>query len=143
MGYPTLWRSRTPSLWTELDSVFTRPFGADITSAWTPAVDVRETGDELVLTAELPGLESTNVSVNVENNVLTISGEKTEELATGGDDAQFHVIERRYGRFERSFRLPRSVDAEKVDARFKGGLLTVSIPKVEAAKPRKIDVKVT
>lgn len=142
MVYPTLWRSRAPSFWTELDSLFNRPLITNGDSVWTPAVDVRETKDEIVLTAELPGVDGKDVSVSVENGVLSISGEKTEERTEGGEDAQFHVIERRHGSFERSFRMPRSADGEKVDARFKDGLLTVSIPKVEAAKPRRIEVKV-
>ena len=92
--------------------------------------------------AELPGLDPKNIGVSVENDVLTISGEKSESWGDGGDNAQLHVFERHYGRFERSFRLPKSVDPDGIDARFKDGVLAVSLPKVEAAKPRKIEVKI-
>ena len=142
MIYPTVWRSRTPNIWSELDQIFGRRLTNGVSTAWTPAVDVRETEDHLVMQAELPGFDSKNIVVSVENNVLTISGEKSQSWEDGSDDAQFHVFERRYGRFERSFRLPKTVDPEHIDARYKDGVLAVSLPKVEAAKPRKIEVKI-
>ncbi len=142
MVYPTVWRQRMPDVFGEFDRFFSRPFSADVTSAWTPEVDVREAKDELVLSAELPGLETKDVSVSVENSVLTIGGEKRQEFETTNDEGQVHIAERHYGRFERSFRLPQTVDAEKIDAKFKDGVLTVALPKVEAAKPRKIEVRV-
>jgi HSP20 family protein len=105
-------------------------------------VDVRETHDELTLQAELPGLTSNDVDVSVENGVLAITGEKKQEVQEGKEGSEYHLIERRYGRFERRFTLPRTVDAEKVRAEFSHGVLQVTLPKAESAKPRKIEVKV-
>lgn len=147
MLYPTLWRTQSPNIWDELSSMRSevdRLFGrrdAGVTTAWYPVVDVHETADELVLHAELPGMAPEDVDVSVENGVLTISGEKKQEFAQGEEEADYHLVERRYGRFERRFSLPRTVDAEKVDAEFSNGVLTVSLPKSEKAKPRKIEIK--
>ncbi len=142
MMYPTLLRHRAPDVWSDFNRFFGRPFSADITSAWSPAVDVRETKDDLVMLVELPGLDIEDVSVSVEKNVLTISGEKKKTLEEGDDDSQYHVVERYHGRFERNFQLPQTVSAGKIDAQLKDGVLAISLPKVEAAKPRKIEVKV-
>jgi HSP20 family protein len=150
--YPTLWRSSAaPSAWDELssarrevDRVFDRFFGqgaAQGMTVWAPAVDVRETNDELQVTAELPGLAPDDVNVTVENGVLTISGEKKQEVQEGKEDGNYYLYERRYGRFERSFSLPRSVNAEKVKASFENGVLTIALPKAEAAKPRKVQIE--
>ena len=149
MLYPTIWRRRGPNLWDEMfnmRSELGRLLGsseAEVTSAWCPVVDVAETQDELRLQAELPGLAPEQVDVSVESGVLTISGEKEQEVEEGKQGSEYHVIERRYGRFERSFSLPRTVDPGKVDATFANGVLTVTLPKVEAAKSRKIAVKVS
>lgn len=144
MLYPTLWRSSAaPSVWDEL--VFDRFFHQPATqglAVWAPAVDVRETNDELHVTAELPGLRSEDVSVTVENGVLTISGEKKQEVQEGKEDGNYYLFERHYGRFERSFTLPRTVNADQVKARFENGILTVSLPKAEEAKPRKVQIEV-
>lgn len=148
MLYPTLWRRTTPSIWDEIFNIrneFDRLLGrtdTEIGGAWCPVVDVRETKDEVILQAELPGIMPDDVDVSVENGVLTISGEKKQEIEEGREGSDYHLVERRYGRFERRFSLPRSVDADKVRAEFAHGLLTVTLPKVEAAKPRKIEVKV-
>ncbi len=153
--YPILWRSSTaPSIWDELfstrrefDRLFDRFFsnlGLSHTSqAWMPAVDVRETADEIQVSVELPGIAPEDVGVTVENGVLTISGEKKQEVVEGKEDANYHVFERRYGRFERSFTLPRTVDAEKVKARFQNGVLHVSLPKLQEARPRRVQIEVT
>jgi len=142
MMYPTLLRHRAPDIWSDFNQLFGRRLSSeDITSAWSPAVDVRETNDELTMLVELPGLDTKEVSVSVEKNVLTISGEKKKMFEEGDDDSKYHVVERYYGRFERSFRLPQTVSADKVDARLKDGVLAISLPKVEATKPRKIEVK--
>lgn len=153
MLYPTLWRSpAAPSVWDELssarhemDRVFDRFFSPSALqglAVWAPAVDVRETNDELHVSAELPGLKPEDVNVTVENGVLTISGEKRQEIQEGKEDENHYLFERRYGRFERSFTLPRSVNADQVKARFENGILTVSLPKAEAAKPRKVQIEV-
>jgi HSP20 family protein len=138
---PTIRRKGVPSLFEadDFDRFFNVAFGgAPSLSGWSPAVDVRENDDGFVVTAELPGLSSDDVEVNVENGILAISGEKKEEREEGGSA---HVVERRYGRFQRNFSLPRSVDNAKVDASFENGILTVSLPKAATAKARKIAIK--
>jgi len=149
MLYPTIWRRQAPSLWDDIFNIrneFDRLLGqteTQVGSAWVPVVDVRETKDELTLQAELPGLTIEDVDVSVEHGVLSITGEKRQEVEEGKEGSEYHLVERRYGRFERRFSLPRSVDAEKVRAEFADGVLQVTLPKVEAAKPRKIEVKVS
>lgn len=152
--YPILWRSSTaPSVWDdlfstrrELDRLFDRVFGTlglgQASQPWVPVVDVRETADEIQVSAELPGIAPEDVSVTVENGVLTISGEKKQEVVEGKEDANYHLFERRYGRFERSFTLPRTVDAEKVKARFQNGVLHISLPKLQEARPRRVQIEV-
>jgi HSP20 family protein len=150
MTYPTLWRNETPSLWGDLfttrrtlDNAFDRFFNqaGSMAGAWVPVVDVRETKDAIEVLAELPGLRPEDVEVNVENNVLTIAGEKKQEVAEQDSEAEYHLVERRCGRFERSFTLPRTVKSDAIAARFEHGLLTVTLPKAEAAKPRRVEIK--
>jgi len=118
-----------------------RDFGLTTGATWVPPVDVFQTGDhELVLKAELPDMTREDIDVTVENFVLTIKGEK--KLATDVKEEHFHHIERRYGAFSRSFSLPRTVDASKVAADYKNGVLTVRLPLREEAKPRQIKVDV-
>lgn len=136
-------RTTTPTLWdnSDFDRLFDWALGsAPSLSGWTPAVDVRETGDEYLVIAELPGMSPDNVEVTVENGVLSISGEKKEEFEEGDKRSDRHVYERRYGRFQRNFSLPRSVDADGVKAEFENGLLRVTLPKAAVAKPRKIKI---
>jgi len=118
-----------------------RDFGFTTGATWVPPVDVFQTGDhELVLKAELPDMTREDIDVTVENFVLTIKGEK--KLATDVKEEHVHHIERRYGAFSRSFSLPRTVDASKVAADYKNGVLTVRLPLREEAKPRQIKVDV-
>ena len=148
MAFPTLWRAEVPSNWNdlfqtrrEIDRVFDRFFAPGTVNApWAPAVDVRETKEAIEVVAELPGLRLEDVEVSIENNVLAIAGEKKQEVAEGSPEAEYHLVERRCGRFERSFTLPRTVDAGKISARFEHGLLTVTLPKAEAAKPRRVEI---
>jgi HSP20 family protein len=104
-----------------------------------PETDVVETEREIRVCVEMPGLKRDNIEVDVENNVLTIRGEKREER-TEGQEGRYHLAERRYGTFARSFVLPRDVDAEGIQAAFEDGVLTVRIPKSEKARRRKIDI---
>jgi HSP20 family protein len=107
---------------------------------WSPPVDIYETENELVLKADLPDVKLADIEVRVENQTLTIKGERKfekEESVRG-----YHRIERNYGTFVRSFTLPASVDAEKVQAEYKNGVLTVKLPKKEAAKPRQVKIEV-
>ncbi len=118
-----------------------RDFGFTTGNTWVPPVDIFQTGEhELVLKAELPDLTREDIDITVENFVLTLKGEK--KLATEVKEEQFHHIERSYGSFSRSFSLPRTVDASKVSADYKNGVLTVRLPLREEAKPRQIKVDV-
>jgi HSP20 family protein len=118
-----------------------RDFGFTSPSTWMPPVDIFQTNDhELVLKAELPDMSREDIDITVENFVLTIKGEK--KIATDVKDDQYHHIERRYGAFSRSFSLPQTVDASRVSAEYKNGVLTVRLPLREEAKPRSIKVDV-
>ena len=109
--------------------------------SWVPPVDVYSNGDhEIVLKAELPDMTRDAIDITVEDDTLTIKGDK--KFADDVKDEQFHRIERRYGAFSRSFSLPTTVDASKVTAEYKNGLLTVRLPLREEAKPRQIKVDV-
>ena len=113
----------------------------DQLNAWVPPVDIFQNGDqELVLKAELPDMVREDIDVTVENHTLTIKGEK--KFSGEPKEEQFHRIERRYGAFSRSFTLPQTVDATKVTAEYKHGVLTVKLPIREEAKPRSIKVDV-
>lgn len=105
-----------------------------------PETDVIETEKEIRVVTEMPGLRSEDIEVDVEHNVLTIRGEKREERAEGEQGGKYHLAERRYGTFARSFVLPRDVDAERIEAGFDNGVLTVRIPKSERAQRRRIQV---
>jgi HSP20 family protein len=107
---------------------------------WSPAVDIVETEDELIVKADLPDVRLEDIDVRVENGTLSLKGERKfeKELADKG----YHRIERSYGSFMRSFSVPSSVDTEKVSADYKSGVLTVTLPKKEAAKPKQVKVAV-
>jgi HSP20 family protein len=109
--------------------------------AWVPPVDIFQNGDhEVVLKAELPDMTREAIDITVDNGTLTIRGEK--RLSEDVKEEQFHRIERRYGTFSRSFSLPQSVDAGRVSAEYKNGVLTVRLPMREEAKPRQVKVDV-
>ena len=108
------------------------------TASWTPAVDIRESEDTLTLYAEIPGVAKEDVHLSVENGRLTLSGERKFEKDT--QEENYHRIERTFGTFTRSFSLPENVDTGAVKASFRDGILTVSLPKAEEAKPRKIEI---
>lgn len=105
---------------------------------WTPAVDIYEVEGALVIKAELPDMRREDIDVSVENNTLTIRGER--KLDNEIKQESFHRIERAYGSFVRSFSLPHTVDATKIGAEYKGGVLTVKLPVREEAKPRQIQI---
>jgi len=118
-----------------------RDFGFTAPSTWMPPVDIFQAGDhELVLKAELPDMSRDDIDINIENFVLTIKGDK--KASTDVKDDQYHHAERRYGSFSRSFSLPQTVDPNKVSAEYKNGVLTVTLPVREEAKPRSIKVDV-
>lgn len=106
---------------------------------FAPAVDIFEDTDAIHVKAELPGVKSEDVKIDVENNVLTLRGERKLERRDEKDS--YHRVERSYGAFARQFMLPRTVDAEKIEAELKEGVLTVRLPKRAEVKPRQISVK--
>ncbi len=109
--------------------------------AWIPPCDIFETDKELVMKFELPEVKKEDVEVKLEQNVLTLRGERKFEEKT--DRENYHRVERHYGEFMRSFKVPLYVDAAKINAEFKDGVLTVTLPKNEEARPKQINVKVT
>lgn len=106
---------------------------------WTPKLDVSETKDVVMVKAEVPGVEARDISLSLEGDLLTLKGEKTQEKEE--KDERHHRVERRYGAFLRSVRLPSTVDASKAGATFKNGVLTVTIPKSATAKGTTIPIK--
>jgi HSP20 family protein len=119
-------------------NLFGHAMGEGLGNSWVPPVDVQETESNFIFTAELPGMSKEDVSITLEDNLLTLSGERTLKEREEGEN--FHRVERAYGSFSRSFSLPSQVDSSKVEASFKNGLLTVEIAKAEQAKPRKIEI---
>lgn len=120
-----------------LDRLFAPEVNAERT--WHPALEVTEAESEFVVTVELPGVKTSDVKVTLDDDVLTISGERKYE---GTKESELRLSERAYGKFERSVRLPAPVQADKVEASGKEGILTVTLPKTEEAKPREIKVAV-
>jgi HSP20 family protein len=110
-------------------------------SGWSPAVDVQETDQEYLIKADLPDVKKEDVKVELLDGMLTIEGERQQEKEEKGKT--FHKIEREYGKFLRRFAMPSEVDASKVQADFKNGVLNVHLPKSATAKPKAIDVKVS
>ncbi len=108
--------------------------------AWAPSVDIYEHEGHIVLKAELPGIDPKDVDVRVENNVLTLRGERKLDTEIKRED--YHRVERAYGKFSRSFTLPSVVDTDKIKAEYNHGVLQVSIPQKEEAKPKQISIAV-
>ena len=128
----------------EVNRVFSSSFsrGGDnelTRGAWSPSVDIYEDKNEIVLEAELPGVKSEDVDISIENNILTIHGERKFEKKD--EQGNFHRVERSYGAFTRSFTLPPTVSAENADAKFQDGVLRLTLAKREEAKPRRIEIK--
>ena len=104
-----------------------------------PAFDLSETEKELIVKAEVPGMDKKDININLSDGLLTITGEKKHEKKE--DSENYHHVERRYGKFSRTLRLPVEVEAGKVDATYKDGVLNITLPKSEPVKPKKIEVK--
>ena len=147
----TRYTRRSPFLspWQELEDVserlnrlFVSPGQGEAASrsVWTPSVNVEETKEELLLSAELPGMSIDDVEIEIENNVLSLRGEK-KETREEKDDRRYHLWERCYGSFERSFTRPRTVKTDEISAQFKDGILHIQMPKAPEAKSRKISIK--
>lgn len=127
----------------EIDRLFDDMFGhtaLQTQSAWSPAVDIREDEKELTILAELPGMKLDDVEITCDNGILTIRGEKSETRKEG-DERRYHLVERSYGAFTRSFQLPQGVDESKIEAAFDDGLLTVRIPKAALPQPKRIEIQ--
>ena len=126
------------------DDAFTRPFSlmreGGSTQAWSsPAIDMYQTGNEVVVKAALPGIKPDEVQINVTGDILTIRGETKQEEEK--KDKSWHIREQRWGAFDRSVRLPTDVVADKAKADFDNGVLTITLPKSEQVKPKTITVK--
>lgn len=125
----------------EIDRLFEDTFGrGDGLSSWSPAVEVRESDNELRFDAELPGMKPDDVEITAENGILTIRGEKHSEMKEGDDKTRYHVVERTYGSFSRSFQLPKGLDESKIEADYEDGILSIRIPKTALPQPRKISI---
>ena len=131
---------RMEGIWKDFDRLFD-VFATDwlSTSSWVPPVEVEETDENIRFVLEVPGIRPEDISVTVERNILTVSGEKKTERSA--EDAKCHLTERRYGRFTRRFQLPARVDTDAVTARHENGLLTITLPKVPSARPRQIRIE--
>jgi HSP20 family protein len=122
-----------------VESAFSRMLTEPQTNRpWAPSVDIYETENELVLKADLPDVDPKEIDVKVENQTLTLAGERKFQTDSAGKG--YHRIERSYGNFVRSFAVPNSFDTDKVNAAYKNGVLTVTLPKKETAKPRQIKI---
>jgi len=138
------WPSELFSIQREMNRLFDTVARSDEAasglSMWTPAVDIAEQDEEYLVRMELPGVRKEDVRITIENNVLTIRGEKKQE-STFSEDS-YRRIERSYGSFQRSFTLPVAVKSDKVDATTQDGVLMIRVPKAEEARPKQIEVKV-
>ena len=114
--------------------------GTTFASAWTPAVDIAEQDNQYTVKVELPGVSKDDVRITMQDNILTIRGEKKAEKET--NETGYYRTERSYGSFQRSFTLPTHVKSDKIEALHKDGVLTITLPKAEEAKPKQIEVKV-
>jgi len=129
----------------EIDRLWDRfggetPLARTLGEVWSPSVDISETKDKLLFKAELPGLDTKDVSVSISGDLLIIKGEKKAEEEE--KDEHYHCVERYAGSFQRVFRLPSGVKADKIEATFDKGVLKVTLPKIEEAKKKEIDIKV-
>lgn len=120
----------------EFDRIAGRAFSRD---TWVPALDVRESQDRFDVTVDLPGLEPGDVNVTFEDGMLSITGKREFSVEDRGET--WHRIERSFGTFARSMRLPQTADTERIEATFDKGVLTISVPKTEQAKPKTIEVR--
>jgi HSP20 family protein len=127
----------------EVDRLFREFFGEERTPAargWTPSVDIYETPAEVVVQAELPGVKREDIQIELTDDRLTLRGKK--ERSQEAENATYHLLERNYGEFERSFVLNVPVDIDKAEASYRDGVLTIRLPKVEPKRAKRIEVKV-
>jgi HSP20 family protein len=143
----SLWPTfdRLSSLREEIDRLFESPFGelartSQLLSGWSPAIDMYEDENNFIVQAELPGMKKEDLGISLHDGALTISGERRSEEKH--EDADTYRSERFFGRFHRTVTLPKAVDADKVKATYKDGVLIVTLPKTEEVKPKHIEVSV-
>lgn len=122
----------------EIDRLFDDTFARDGYN-WSPAVDIKETNTDLLVDLELPGLKPEDVEITADNGLLTIRGEKRGERKEG-EENRYHLVERTYGSFMRSFTLPHGVDEDQIQAEFDNGILSIRIPKAALPQPKKIQI---
>ncbi len=129
----------------EMDRLWDEYFGSGrralqpLEEAWMPAVDISETSDKITVKAEIPGMEAKDIDISMVGDTLTIKGEKKAEREE--KDENYHLVERTYGSFSRSMKLPAAVDPDKIEATYKNGVLTIVCPKKEEVKPKTIEIK--
>jgi len=151
----TRWRRPDVSVWPgfgrlsnlrdEIDRLFEVPLAelartSQLLSGWTPALDMHEDKDNIVVRAELPGMKKEDINISLHDGSLSISGERRSEEKT--ENAEVYRAERFVGRFQRTIALPAPIAVDKVKAQYKDGILTITLPKTEEAKPKQIDVQV-
>jgi HSP20 family protein len=108
---------------------------------WAPVVDVNESASDVGITVELPGIDPSAVEITYESDVLTVKGEKKSTRKEGDSETRYHIVERTFGAFTRSFRMPKGLDESKIDAQYANGVLTIRVPKAAVPAPRKIEIK--
>ena len=141
------WTPKPLNVFDEMDDMISSVFKNDWNFPvrgnrnWSPAVDVKESDASFTLTADIPGLTKKDIKINVANGRLSISGERTYE--TDQENDNYHYRERRFGTFDRSFKLPDTVDEEKISASFKNGILNISLPKHANILPKEREIKVS
>lgn len=131
------------SLRDDMDRLFRSFFGGpleEVEGFWAPVIDIEEDNDSYYVRAEVPGIKKEEIKISVRGNALSLSGERKQESET--KNKTFHRVERSYGRFKRTISLPSEIDAEKVKATYKDGILTVTLPKPESMKPKEIEVEI-
>ena len=146
LSWPSFGFGRLSNLRNEIDQLFDAPLAEfarnnQLLSGWTPALDVFEQKDNVVVRAELPGMKKEDIEVSLHENTLSISGERKHEETH--KDKEVYRAERFFGRFQRAVTLPTLVSGDQVKAQYKDGVLTITLPKAEEAKPRHIDVNVS
>ena len=141
------WQPKPMNVFDDMDTMIHSFFNTDWnfpvrdTRNWSPAVDVKETDNSFVLTADIPGLTKKDIKVNVANGKLSISGERSYE--TDQENDNYHYRERRFGAFDRSFKLPDTVDEDNISASFKNGILSIQLPKNEVEIPKDRLIKIS
>ena len=113
----------------------------DLLLGWAPVVDVNESARDVTIAVELPGIDPSAVDITYENDVLTVKGEKQSTRKEGETETRYHLVERTFGSFARSFRMPKGLDESKIDAQYANGVLTIRVPKAAVPAPRKIEIK--